>query len=210
MTRANTLGRPASTNRSPSASTVSPVADSGRTTASSVAGRDGPPLAVGEGQHPQPAVASTRPRSGVSATGSAPSASEPAGRCRSATVASPGRTIRGRPLDGPGDVAVGRVEQGPPDDQAPHVGHGPSPRSHEAYVASGSGPGAPPRISAGSVVHRQHPAHGPGPAGTFSQVVGRRRAEAGGHGDGPQQLVVVVEQLGRAVLGRGGTAAARP
>src|SRR5690606_15763256 len=42
-------------------------------------------------------------------------------------------------------------------------------RSHDAYVASGSGPGEPPRISAGSVVHDSMRA-GLRDAGTFSHV----------------------------------------
>ena len=41
--------------------------------------------------------------------------------------------------------------------------------AHEAYAASGSGPGAPPRMSAGRV-ETDSIRRTVGPAGTFSQV----------------------------------------
>ncbi len=73
-----------------------------------------------------------------------------------------------RAIDGPRDVAVGGIQQRPPDDQATNVRH--LHRScHDSYVASGSGPGDPPRINAGSVVHANIRA-GSLAAGTFSQV----------------------------------------
>ena len=49
------------------------------------------------------------------------------------------------------DVAVGRVQQRPADHE-PADRRLASARSHDANVASGSGPGAPPRISSGCVV----------------------------------------------------------